>query len=254
MSTTENEIRTDLVVAHWLTGHYGMDELMWNHISARLPTDPDHKRQTYLVSPGTRHFMDIEEKDLAIVNVGGPNSHLEKFNVTGDVIHSAIYAARPDVGAIVHTHSPAVLAVSCLKQGLQCYDQSSAPVYGNVAYYDWQGVSTSHDEGPMLSAAATNDKMVLMMRNHGACTFGANVGEAWVRMFFLERACRLQLELMKSGGEISRPSEALLTANALTVAPNTEYVPGAYEWEPMKLFAQRQRRQQHPQLQTQSKL
>jgi len=236
LTTSSQNIRTDLKVAHWLTAYYGMDELVWNHISARV--DENHEAHPYLITPGTHHYMDLEEKDFVLIGATDGSNGVDLTNETGDVIHSAIYGARPDVRAIVHTHSPAVTAIACLKNGIQCYDQSSAPVYGSVAYYDWQGISSSHDEKSAIAAAATGKAQVLIMRNHGACAFGATVGEAWVRMYYLERACRLQLELMKCGGEINIPAKDLMVANAKT--STTELVPGTYEWEGMKRWVLKQ--------------
>ena len=90
--------------------------------------------------------MDIEREDLFLVDESRRSESDTVSNETGDIIHSAVYSARPDVCAIVHTHIPAVVAVACLSEGLMCVDQASAPFYKNVAYYDWRGVSTDTDE------------------------------------------------------------------------------------------------------------
>mmetsp|Transcript_1233 Transcript_1233/g.3430 ORF Transcript_1233/g.3430 Transcript_1233/m.3430 type:complete len:214 (-) Transcript_1233:2174-2815(-) len=195
-TTREAEVRTDLVVAHRLTTHYGFDELCWNHISGRVSSS------TYLVTPGDKHYDMLQGSDLVSITNGSAAS---LTNETGDVIHSAIYSARADVGAIVHTHIPEIVAVACLKEGLSIFDQSGAIFYDDIAYYDWHGVSLDRRETPLLSAAVAGGENVLIMRNHGACTLGKSVGEAWVRMFYLARACKLQLDLLKTGRAIHRP-------------------------------------------------
>ena len=149
-------------MAHWLTRHYGMDELSWNHISARMSNGET------LITPGNRMFDDIRAGDLKKCS----------GNVTAEVIHAAVYKSRPDVKAVVHLHTPATVAVSCLADGFQCLAQESAYFHKRVAYHDWEGISDDVREGPRLEKAvrsptdATSAPNVLVMRNHGFCTFG----------------------------------------------------------------------------------
>eukprot|EP00035_Acanthoeca_spectabilis_P007282 m.134628 g.134628 ORF g.134628 m.134628 type:complete len:252 (-) comp13878_c0_seq1:1579-2334(-) len=220
----KTSVRIDLVVAHRLTAHYGFDELSWNHISGRV------SKSEYLVTPGDQHYDMLTAGDLVTVTTSQTSGELA--NETGGVIHSAIYQSREDVGAIVHTHIPEIVAVACLEKGLQIYDQSGAIFHNDVAYYDWQGVSLDREEGPMLSAAVAGGQNTLMMRNHGACTFGATVGEAWIRMFYLARACRLQLDLLKTGQSIRLPPQQWVRKTAEDA--QNEYKPGKVDWEPMK--------------------
>jgi len=142
---TDAAVRSDLVAAHKLLAMHGFDELTWNHISSRVGPQHDDA-SVFLITPGTKMYMDINRADLCLVDESRRSQSDQVTNETGDIIHSAVYSARKDVCAIVHTHIPAVVAVACLKEGLMCVDQSSAPFYKNVAYYDWQGVSTDTNE------------------------------------------------------------------------------------------------------------
>jgi len=234
---TDAAVRSDLVAAHKLLAMHGFDELTWNHISSRVGPQHDDA-SVFLITPGTKMYMDINRADLCLVDESRRSQSDQVTNETGDIIHSAVYSARKDVCAIVHTHIPAVVAVACLKEGLMCVDQSSAPFYKNVAYYDWQGVSTDTNERMDIAKACAGGEMTLMMRNHGACTFGATVGEAWVRMYYLERACRLHLELMKCGGEINTPSDDTMAHAAKQSM--TEFTPGFYEWAALKQSVENQ--------------
>eukprot|EP00729_Bicosta_minor_P016430 gene16430-9967_t len=230
----EAAVRQDLVLAHRLCVEYGMDELVWNHCSARFGDQPVQGSR-FLVTPGNRHFADIEAEDMcAVVDLGGgaaPPGQSALENETGDVIHSAIYSARNDVGAVVHTHTPHIAAVACLKEGLKCYDQSSALFYNDVAYYDWQGVSTDHDERADLAEAVSGGT------KKNACTMGKTISEAWVRMYYLDRCCRLQLELMKSGGEINVASDKVMAATKESL--DGDFAPGEHEWEPLRRWMAR---------------
>lgn len=165
-------------------------------------------------------------------------------NVTSDVIHGAIYRARPDVHAIVHTHTTPITTVSCLQNGLEYFTQDSAAFYGRVAYYEWEGMSDDYEEQVRIGAAVTppvgqDDSGVphtLIMRNHGAVTTGATLGEAFVRMYYLDRICRTQIELLKTGAAINRPPAGVLESTAKQY--QDAFAHGKYEWDALKRFAE----------------
>lgn len=163
----EAAARRDLAAAHALSADFGFDELVWNHISARVPGG-------FLVTPGDLMFDEVHEDDFVR---SSPNN----ANVTSDVIHAAVYTARPDVGAIVHHHTTAVVAVACLPGGLRYLTQDASAFYGRVAYHEWEGLSDDYEECERLAAAVAGGANTVLMRHHGALTFGATVAEAWVR-------------------------------------------------------------------------
>jgi ribulose-5-phosphate 4-epimerase/fuculose-1-phosphate aldolase len=221
---SEAEQRRHAAAAHMLSYHYGFDELLWNHISARLD-----EAGNFLVTPGDRHFDEIFPEDLII-------SSPANANVTADVIHSMIYQARPDVGAIVHHHTPAVVAVAALADGLQFSTQDSAAFYGRVAHHEWEGISDDHGECERIAAAVVDSGAhTVLLRNHGALTFGATVAEAWVRYYYLDRVCKVQCAI--GAQPVARPNVALLEKTAKQY--DGAFRPGETEWPSLLRLAER---------------
>jgi ribulose-5-phosphate 4-epimerase/fuculose-1-phosphate aldolase len=227
----ESSIRDDLAAAHTLSHHYGFDELVWNHISARIPGE---ESGAFLVTPGHLHFDEVRPSNLV-------RSSAQNTNVTSDVIHSTVYKARPDVGAIVHHHTTAVVAVSAMAEGLQFLTQDSAAFYGRVAYHDWEGVSDDYDESARIAAKVAGGAHTVIMRNHGGLTFGETVGEAWVRHYYLDRVCRVQVAV--GGNKLVEPDAAVLehAASQYDPAGDGSFRHGKYEWDALRRQAERLR-------------
>ncbi|KAL3936084.1 MAG: hypothetical protein SGBAC_008526 [Bacillariaceae sp.] len=211
----EKALRHDLAVAHRLTAKYNMDMLVWNHISARFRTG-------CLITPGRKMWSKVSPRDLVY----------SSSNVTADVIHEAIYGARRDIKAIIHLHTPAATAVSCLEGGFQPITQDGAYFYGKVANYEWDGLSDDASEGPLIAAAvkSVNGCNTLLMNNHGFVCFGASVREVWVLAYYFERCCEVQLRLMQSGGKIRMPPKAVMQ-KAAECSYLPEFAPGVQEWD-----------------------
>lgn len=166
-ATSESEIRSDLRTAHRLVARYGWDDLTWNHISSRCSGTEevedccDLDSSTYLITPGGVHFSEVREEDLVF----------DSISESGNVIHSGIYEARPDVRCIIHIHTPAILAVSCLKDGFKFLVQDAAPFYERLGYHQYQGVHTSDEERVRIQDALGPDGIAIIMRNHGTCPY-----------------------------------------------------------------------------------
>eukprot|EP00980_Cylindrotheca_fusiformis_P018960 scaffold6350_cov117-Cylindrotheca_fusiformis.AAC.5 len=211
----EKALRYDLAVAHRLTAKYGLDMLVWNHISARFRTG-------YLITHGRKMWSSITPADLVY----------SSSNVTANIIHDAIYSARRDIKAIIHLHTPAATTVSCLEMGFQPYTQDSAYFYNKVAHYEWDGVSDDASEGPKITAAvqAAEGCNTLLLNNHGFVCFGSSVREVWVLAYYFERCCEVQLRLMQCGGQIRLPPKAVMQ-KAAEASYLPEFAPGVQEWE-----------------------
>jgi ribulose-5-phosphate 4-epimerase/fuculose-1-phosphate aldolase len=196
---TEREARINLAACYRLIAHFGMDDLIYTHISARVPESPGH----FLINRYGMMFHEITASSLVKIDYDGnpvePGEH--PFNYAGFVIHSAIHAARPDVSCVLHTHTRAGVAVSCLKEGLLSLNQFSAPYYNRVGYHDYEGVATNLDERQRL-VRDLGDKRVLVLRNHGLLTAGRTVAETFQLMYYLEQSCRVQMDLMGSRDSI----------------------------------------------------
>jgi ribulose-5-phosphate 4-epimerase/fuculose-1-phosphate aldolase len=227
-SAAEWQMRVDLAACYRLADMYGFSDIIWNHITAKVPDT-----ENFLINRfGLRHdeisasnliTLDI---DGNVVDPGSQSSDNDDVNITGYVIHSAVHAARPDLHCVMHSHSEHGLAVSALKNGLVAMIQDAMPFYKNVAYHDYEGMSTDIAERQRL-AASLGDKKVMILRNHGILTCGATVGEAFMLMYYLERSCRTQMQVLASGQEYTVPSNEVSEA----AAAQYEIFPhGKYEW------------------------
>ena len=226
-SEAEWQMRIDLAACYRLADMFGFSDIVWNHITAKVP-DTEH----FLINRlGLRHD-EITASNLVTIDLNGsvvdPGSATsdDDINVTGFVIHSAIHAARPDVHCVMHSHAEAGLAVSVLKDGLLTLIQDGMPFYRQVAYHDYEGLSTDVAERERL-AANLGDKQVMILRNHGLLTCGATVGEAFMLMYYLERACKVQMQVLASGQEYQSLAPDICAA----AASQYELFPhGKYEW------------------------
>ena len=222
----EQRMRQELSDAYRITREFGMDELVWNHISVLLSDG------SFLITPGSLMFDDIRPEDL--VKSSG--------NITADIIHEAVYKTRSDVKAIVHLHTSATVAVSCLEMGFVPLAQEAAPFIGRVSRHPWHGVSNDREEQALIGDSIKDEKVnTLLMENHGFCTFGRTLGEAWVLAYYFDKACRTQLSCLQTGQKINYPSEKVL-AHAAEQSVLPEFLPGACEWGALRKMLRRKSR------------
>lgn len=204
-SSTEQRLREELAACYRLIAHFRMTDLIFTHISVRLP-GPEHH---FLINPYGLMFDEITASNLVKIDLNGeavePSPYL--VNPAGFVIHSAIHGAREDAQCVLHTHTKAGCAVAALKCGLLPVNQISMEFYGRVAYHDYEGVALDLSEQQRL-VADFGDKSVLMLRNHGLLTVGETVSQAFLRMYYLEKACEIQLAA-QAAGEIVLPPDAV---------------------------------------------
>jgi ribulose-5-phosphate 4-epimerase/fuculose-1-phosphate aldolase len=197
VSAEEWQARVELAAVYRLVALYGWDDLIFTHISARVPDEEGH----FLINPYGFLFEEITASSLVKVNLQGEIiSETPYFiNPAGFTIHSAIHEARHDVGCVLHTHSLYGVAVSAQKEGLLPISQTSLFPNMGLAYHNYEGVALNADEKPRLVAdLGMNNFMIL--RNHGLLTCGKTMAEAFLAMYMLEAACRMQI-LAQSGGK-----------------------------------------------------
>jgi ribulose-5-phosphate 4-epimerase/fuculose-1-phosphate aldolase len=197
VSAAEWEARVELAAVYRLVALFGWDDLIFTHISARVPEDAGH----FLINPYGFLFEEITASSLVKVNLqgeivsGGPHF----INPAGFTIHSAVHEARHDAACVLHTHSLYGVAVSAQKEGLLPISQTSLFPQMGLSYHNYEGVALNAAEKPRLVAdLGTNNFMIL--RNHGLLTCGKNMAEAFLGMYLLEAACRIQI-LAQSGGK-----------------------------------------------------
>jgi ribulose-5-phosphate 4-epimerase/fuculose-1-phosphate aldolase len=206
VSAEEWQLRCDLAAAYRLVAHYGWSDLVFTHISARLP-GPEHH---FLINPYGLMFDEITASSLVKVDQDCNKLVDSPFpvNPAGFVIHSAIHAAREDAGCVLHTHSRAGVAVSAQKCGVLPISQQSTFVLGSLAYHDYEGVALRDEEKPRLQAHLGTANY-LMLRNHGLLTVGRSVPDAFLNMYIFENTCRIQIDA-QAGGELVHVNPAIL--------------------------------------------
>jgi ribulose-5-phosphate 4-epimerase/fuculose-1-phosphate aldolase len=210
VTADEWQTRVDLAAAYRLVALYGWDDLIFTHISARVP-GPEHH---FLINPYGMTFDEITAGSLVNVDLHGKIVMETPYpiNPAGFTIHSAIHAAREDARCVLHVHSLNGVAVSVQKKGLLPLSQQSMLVLGSVAYHDYEGVALNDDEKPRL-VRDLGDKRILILRNHGLLAVAETIPEAFVTMYVLEAACAIQLRAQAGGGELV-PIDPRVTAGA----------------------------------------
>ena len=195
VSAEEWAVRVDLAAAYRLVALYGWDDLIFTHLSARVP-GPEHH---FLINPYHLMFEEITASSLVkIDHAGKPVGRPAMVNAAGFVIHSAIHMAREDAGAVLHLHTPYGQAVSAMDEGLLPQTQTAMIAGQDLAYHEYEGIATDLEERERL-VEDLGDKHVMILRNHGTLTVGDNVALAFVRMYFLERACEAQVHMLAAG-------------------------------------------------------
>ena len=219
VSAEEWQLRVDLAAAYRLVAAYGMSDLVYTHISARIP-GPEHH---FLINPYGMMFDEITASSLVKVDQSCNKLSDSPFpvNPAGFTIHSAIHQVREDAGCVVHTHTRAGIAVSCQKAGVLPISQQSTFVLSSLAYHDYEGVALNDAEKPRLQADLGHCRF-LMLRNHGLLTVGRTVADAFLAMYTFENTCRIQIDALAGGQELITVNPQILrgmeqVSNTVTV-------------------------------------
>lgn len=227
VSPAEWQMRVDLAACYRLVAAYGWSDLVFTHITARLP-GPDH---AFLINPYGMMFDEITASSLVRIDSHGNKLDDSPFpvNPAGFTIHSAIHEARDDAICVLHTHSLNGTAVAAQEAGVLPISQPSIFVLNSLAYHDYEGLALNADEKPRL-VADFGDKSFLMLRNHGLLVVGRTVADAFLNMYLFEAACTVQVRAM-AGGTPLRPVAQGIIANAMVQArqvTNAQY--GSLAW------------------------
>lgn len=230
VSAEEWDARVNLAACYRLAAHFRLTDLIYTHISARVPGPGHH----FLINAFGQMWDEISASTLVKITIDGdivddPTGY--GINRAGYVIHSAVHRARADVDCVIHTHTQAGIAVSAQDQGLLPISQHAMRFTGNLAYHDYEGLALELDEQKRLVADLGMHK-AMILRNHGLLTCGASVMEAFDYMYYLERACQTQISAMSGGAKLRIPPAAVAekTANQFK---NLPYKPKRPEWKAM---------------------
>jgi ribulose-5-phosphate 4-epimerase/fuculose-1-phosphate aldolase len=208
--TVERRLRIELAAAYRLIDHFGWTTLIFNHLTVRVPGPT----RQFLINPFGLRYDEITASSLVRIAVDGAivepgrGEFGETINPAGWVIHRAIHQARDDAHCVMHTHTVAGAAVSALACGLLPVTLESMGFTDKVGYHDYEGVTVDDDEGPRL-VADMGEHNVLILRNHGLLVAGKTVGDAFYRLFNLERACQVQIAAMSAGSKLVQPAQSV---------------------------------------------
>jgi len=211
VSEAEWQSRVDLAAAYRVVALYGWDDLIFTHISARVPGAEHH----FLLNPYGIMFEEVTASSLVKVDLEGKKVMESPYfiNPAGFTIHSAVHAAREDALCVMHLHTDYGIAVSAQKDGLLPISQQSMFPLASLAYHDYEGLALNDEEKPRL-VEDLGDKNYLILRNHGLLTTGKTVAEAFLHMYILERACRIQILAQAGGRELHCVREPIINLTA----------------------------------------
>lgn len=227
MSAEEWDARVNLAAAYRLVALFGWDDLVFTHISVRLP-GPDHH---FLINPYGFLFEEITASSLVKIDLQGNKVGDSPYmvNPAGFTIHSAVHAAREDALCVMHTHSINGVAVSAQKKGLLPLSQQSLFVLSSLGYHDYEGVALNEAEKPRLVHDLGNNNF-LMLRNHGLLTVGATVADAFLSMYLFEASCMVQVRAQAGGGELVPVPQPIVDGIQAQAAAVTKGLGGALVW------------------------
>lgn len=212
VSPEEWEARKELAACFRLIAHFGLNTMPDNHISARVPGEPNN----FLINPGKRMFDEITASSLVKISLDGnvlSEAPTGICNRAGFIIHGAALGARPEINSAVHLHTLAGITVSSQKGGLKHYCQESLRFHGRVGVHDYEGIAKDFEERPSLQKHL-GQNFVLMMRNHGTLVVGRTIPEAFLLTMLFEKSCEVQLAVQQSGAETVLPHDEVVRKTA----------------------------------------
>lgn len=217
VSAEEWELRVNLAACYRLVARYAMTDLIYNHITARLPGPGHH----ILINAYGMLYEEVTASSLIKVDLAGniidKDDHPYSVNAAGYIIHSAVHEARDDAQCVIHTHTAAGIAVSAMEEGLLPLSQTAMRFHGHVAYHDYEGPAFNRGEKGRL-VAHLGDKSAMILRNHGLLVCAPSIPQAFNLIYWLEQACRIQVQLLSCQRPLHRAAEDVvaLTAEALS--------------------------------------
>jgi ribulose-5-phosphate 4-epimerase/fuculose-1-phosphate aldolase len=227
MPTAEEALRVDLAACYRLIALHRWDDLVFTHISARVPGPAHH----FLINPYGMLFEEITASSLVKVDERGEKVSPSPFpvNPAGFVIHSAVHAARPEVTCVVHTHTRDGIAVASQKDGLLPISQQATIALASLGYHDYEGIALRDEEKPRLQRDLGQNQ-ALILRNHGLLTVGATVADAFLAMYVLQRACEIQIAAQSSGAPLVQVDARIASGVKENVVAVTKGLGGGLAW------------------------
>lgn len=226
VSAEEWQIRVDLAACYRLVAEFGWSDLVFTHISARLPQEGQ-----FLINPYGMMFDEITASSLVRIDTEGNKLQDSPFpvNPAGFTIHSAVHGARHDAACVLHVHSLNGVAVSAQKEGVLPLSQQSIFILSSLGYHDYEGVALNDAEKPRLVADLGMNRF-LMLRNHGLLTVAKSIPDAFLQMYLFESACTIQIRAQSGGGELVRIPDAIIAGARQQARDVTKAQGGMLAW------------------------
>jgi ribulose-5-phosphate 4-epimerase/fuculose-1-phosphate aldolase len=233
----EWEARVRLAAAYRIFHHLGWSELIYNHISLRVPGEDGH----FLINPFGLHYSEVCASNLVKVDVDGNTvGHSDwPINPAGFTFHGAIHQALPDAHCVMHVHTTPTMAVCCSEEGLSFTNFYAAQLWGKVAYHDFEGITVHRDEGARILASAQGQP-VLLLRNHGPVVIGHTLAQAFSLMWLVQRACEVQLATLSIGRPRAIPVPVMERCVADALNFNPKYGAGQDGFDAMQRLIDRE--------------
>jgi ribulose-5-phosphate 4-epimerase/fuculose-1-phosphate aldolase len=227
VSAEEWQVRVDLAACYRLVALHGWDDLVFTHLTARVPGSGHH----FLINPYGMLFDEVTASSLVKVDLDGNKVMTSGYeiNPAGFTIHSAVHAAREDAQCVIHLHTEAGVAVSAQKDGLLPLSQNALFPLASLAYHDYEGIALREDEEARL-VRDLGERSFMILRNHGTLTVGRSIADAFLFMFVLERACRIQLLAQSSGQALIAVAMPILEGIAAQAQAVTRGLGGQLAW------------------------
>ena len=200
MTHAEREARLQLAACYRIFNHLGWTEMIFNHITVRVPGLGRKDEVYFLINPFGLHYREVTASSLVLIDIDGNSVRETKWpvNKAGFVIHSAIHGNVADAHCVMHTHTTTGMAVACLKEGLSPTNFYAAQLHGGIAYHDFEGITVEEGEKTRL-VASIGDKRAVILRNHGLLAWGPSLPEAFMTLWTLQRACDVQIASSSAG-------------------------------------------------------
>ena len=224
-------MRVDLAATYRLVALHGWDDMVFTHISARVPTSVSGQEHHFLINPYGLLFEEITASSLVKIDMDGNKLQDSEYpvNPAGFTIHSALHMSRPDVGCVIHLHTIDGVAVSAQAEGLLPLDQHAMMLIGDLAYHDYEGIALDLDERERL-VADMGERNFMILRNHGTLAVGRTCADAFLRIYYMERACAMQTRALAGGVPINIPNQGVPEKTAGQGAFGFDGYMGALAW------------------------
>lgn len=243
MTDAEWQTRVDLAACYRMIAMFGLDDLIYTHISARVPGPEEH----FLLNPFGLLYEEVTASNLVKVDLNGEivDPGTDPINPAGFVIHSCVHEARPDLTCVIHTHTVAGVAVSCQEEGLLPMTQTALLYRDLIGYHGYEGLALNMSEQERLVADLGADKHILILRNHGLLACGRTIPEAFIMCYYVEQACRMQVAAQAGRGGVGQglvlpPEEVQALAHKQAMGGIGQTALGTREFDALKRRLERQ--------------